>query len=265
MNRVLCIVVAVVLGSLRTADAQVSLGEAGKYAVLSLGKTASSRTISFTEENDITTIDGDVGMGPLATAGSKKDKGTITGSVFVDSTATFTQGKDVEVLGVVLGGQNLTPARMDALVASAVAGALTPDITAGDITSSATFVRTGQRTVIAATSIDLQGPGENLTLFGGPDDVFIINVSGLYHQSGGDIILLGGLTANHVLFNLTGQAGSLVEILNASAVANGTFLAPLRNFDVGHATVNGAIIAGLNANITIHSDAFINHVAFVTP
>jgi hypothetical protein len=212
--------------------AVINLGQAGNYAVLSLGKTAPSGTSSFNEQNDTTIINGNLGLGPLATAGASNDKGTVTGSVFVDSTATYTQG-GVVVNGSVMTGQNLTQARTDALAASAAAAALPPTVTAGNVTAATTFNSTGQQTVVSATSINLQGPSANLTLNGGPNDEFIINVSGLFHLSGGDIILTGGLTANHVLFNLTDQAGQLADIVNASTTANGTFLAPLRSFDSG--------------------------------
>lgn len=252
--------------------APVKLGEAANFAVLSLGKTVANAGItSFTMENDPTTINGNVGFGPLATAGGAGDRGTINGNVLVDSTAAFTQG-GILITSSLLTGQSLTQASQDALDASTFASTLPVNINAGAVNASTTFTSQGQQTVIAALSFNLFTNGDTITIDGGPDDEFIFNVSGGFHVAGADINnlieginLTGGVTPNHVLFNIYGPGTSGTETViigNARTTMNGTFLAPLRAFNFGHATINGAFIGSLDQDIKIHNEGVITQTPF---
>ncbi len=102
--------------------------------------------------------------------------------------------------------------------------------------------------MISVNSINLNGG--NLTLSGGANDVFIINISGDFQLSHAQIVL-SGVSLNNVLFNVIGS-GSTVDFHKADTAVFGIVLAPDRDLIVDNAglIVHGAIIAN---NITIHS------------
>jgi hypothetical protein len=72
-----------------------------------------------------------------------------------------------------------------------------------------------------------------LTLRGGVNDVFLTNRAGQLSINGpSEILLAGGLSANHVLFNIEGT-GDLAEIKgDAASALNGTILALRHNVNI---------------------------------
>jgi hypothetical protein len=72
-----------------------------------------------------------------------------------------------------------------------------------------------------------------LTLRGGVSDVFLTNGAGQLSINGpSEILLAGGLSANHVLFNIEGS-GELAEIKgDAASAVNGTLLALRHNVNI---------------------------------
>lgn len=101
-----------------------------------------------------------------------------------------------------------------------------------------------------------------LTLSGGPNDVFIFNVSGDFSLGSSQIKLAGGLTANQVLWNFPGN-GTTVNVYKDITIANGTFLVPFRDYVQDVATLNGAVLCG--GNLRIHSGAKVNYPSGCTP
>jgi hypothetical protein len=87
-----------------------------------------------------------------------------------------------------------------------------------------------------------------LTLSGTAEDIFVINVSGgIQNQT---MTLLGGVTASHVLFNLTGTSGNVLQT-GGGSVLYGTFLATHGGqFVCAQFNLTGALInTGGNVNL----------------
>jgi hypothetical protein len=79
-----------------------------------------------------------------------------------------------------------------------------------------------------------------LTLSGTANDIFVINVSGgIQNQT---MTLSGGVTASHVLFNLTGTSGNVLQTGGGSALY-GTYLATHGGqFECAQLNLTGALI-----------------------
>src|SRR5207249_9628395 len=148
---------------------------------------------------------------------------------------------------------DLTQADADARAASMDAAGMTPTQTFGNINGSTTFTGNGSLNVISIQSVNLVK--QTLTISGNASEIFIFNVSGDFIFNGSQMVLSGGVTANHILWNFP-TAGSDIQFFKPVAVAFGTFLAPLRGYIQDHGQLNGAVIAG--GTIKTHSAAFVN-------
>ncbi|NNF54033.1 MAG: DUF3494 domain-containing protein [Acidimicrobiales bacterium] len=192
----------------------VDLGVAGSFAVLGLPGS----TIKFT--SDVSGVVGDVGLA----AGAKQDfkEGLLTGSFLVAPGSDNRNDHDVVISGGTVDS-DLTASVDDALMAAAVAAVMQADQAFGDIKSTKTLFGGPGRNVIDANKIELDD-GETLTLAGDPSSTFVINVATKLKLKGGSsIVLRGGVEADDVLFNITGDDDASVE---EGSVALGTILAP---------------------------------------
>ena len=230
----------------------IDLGDAADFAVL--GLDGADVTIS----SGATTVTGDVGIGPNNTGDLLK--ATITGTLFVDPTASPNIHGDLNVTGGQIA-QDLTQASDDALAASLAATALTPTQTFGDITNSTTITADQICNVILLNSLDLVK--DTLTLSGGAGDFFLFNVTNGFTFNGSLIVLDGGLTSDHVLFNFSTTGTGDIDIFKDTAVAYGTFLAPTRDVTLDKATLYGAVLSG--EKIVVHSGAQLNFTPFSPP
>jgi len=221
-----------------------SLGLADNFAILGL------KGANLIISEGATKIIGDVGAGPMDTGTLLKS--TVQGNLFIDPTATLDIHSDFKVTGNVTS-KDLSPEVADALAASACAANLPTTQSLGDITTATTITGNGGLNVIAVESVDIVK--ETLTISGGPNDIFIFNVAGDFIFNGSQMVLSGGVMANHILWNFP-TAGSDILFFKPVAVANGTFLAPLRSYIQDHGQLNGAVIAG--GTIKTHSAAFVN-------
>ncbi len=108
--------------------------------------------------------------------------------------------------------------------ASQTAKALT-GVSAGYINSTQTFNRTGDVSVFNITGLNLSA-GNSLTLKGSGDDVFIVNVDYFgFMLGGGAAIILDGVSANNVLFNMHGALND-GHVNVAAGTMQGTYIAP---------------------------------------
>ena len=229
--------------------APCSLGLADTFAILGL------KGANLIISEGATKIIGDVGAGPMDTGTLLKS--TVQGNLFIDPTATLDIHSDFNVTGNVTS-KDLSPAVADALAASACAANLPTTQSLGNITTETTITGNGGLNVIAVESVDIVK--ETLTISGGPNDIFIFNVAGDFIFNGSQMVLSGGVMANHILWNFP-TAGSDILFFKPVAVANGTFLAPLRGYIQDHGQLNGAVIAG--GTIKTHSAAFVNFCPMV--
>jgi len=217
----------------------LSLGPASGFTVLGI----SSVTIN---NSNHAAVRGNVGVGG---GNGALQKANVDGNVVIGYGANPSiSGKDFNVSGSITRGADLSSAINAAYAASRTAAGLTSTQRFTNIASDLTIRGNGGQNVISVNSINLNGA--NLTLSGGANDVFIININGDFQLSHAQI-LLQGVSLNNVVFNVIGT-GSTVNFHKADTAVFGTVLAPYRDLIVDNdgLIVHGAVIAN---NITIHS------------
>lgn len=138
------------------------------------------------------------------------------------------------------------------LKSASVAAQSLSGISKGYINSSQTFDTQGSLSVFNILGLSLSA-GNKLTLNGGADDVFIINVDyfGFYLGGGAEIALAGGLKAENVLFNVFG-AYSSGHVNVAAGTMKGTYIAPDAYMQLGDGLdLDGVrfLAAGISGNL----------------
>jgi hypothetical protein len=128
-------------------------------------------------------------------------------------------------------------------------------VNAGYINSSQTFNSQGDLSVFNITGLNLTA-GNSLTLKGSANDVFIINVDYFgFMLGGGAAIILDGISAENVLFNMHGllNAG---HVNVAAGTMKGTYIAPDAYMQLGDGLdLEGVrfLGAGISGNLqTVH-------------
>lgn len=213
----------------------VNLGKALGYSALTLG--AGKFTLSARRSG----VMGDVGLA----AGTKQNfsNGFITGSMFVDPLANNKQFNRVDITGGTVV-KDVSQAVADALAASAAAAMLPPTQFFNKIQMATTIVGNGGLNVINVNKIDLKRRRDSLTLQGGPNDEFVINVvSKVQLDRRSEIKLSGGILPSKVLFNFVGPSSKLNMRGNSKAV--GTYLIPNSDatLEGGRTLLTGAVYA----------------------
>ena len=248
-----------------------SLGEAGNYTVLllsggSVGATLNNSSSGF--------ISGNIGLNGIIAQAQKE--GSISGQVLISSTATGISSINttnfVPSGGFLCGASGAThcptggtvdatvdtklnTAQSNALAAASAYAALTANQTiSGGLSSNLTVTNnTGTNRYVLDITGGISYNSDVLTLNGraNQDDFFIINVAGNMTWSQSQVVL-NNVTSDHVIFNFTDSAASV--LVNKSAtVFNGTILAANGDSSIRYhnpATFSGALIA---ENITLDS------------
>ena len=143
----------------------------------------------------------------------------------------------------------------DALYADLKAGSQTAKNMAGTdkgyVNTTQTFNRTGDVSVFNILGLNLTA-GNSLTLKGNEDDAFIINVDFFGFQlGGGAAIILDGIKASNVLFNVHGPLNA-GHVNVAAGSMQGTYIAPDSYMQLGDGLIlNGArfLAAGISGNL----------------
>ncbi|GEM_PF-3278744 len=220
----------------------VNLGPAGSYAVFAGADAKFSL-------NGPSAVAGNIAIGANGQI-NWAGPATVAGTAFEDVGVGGPNSGVVPAGGFVHA--DLTSAALAAINASANAAALPPTTSvAGNtiVSTNASQSLTvnsnvpGGPTVLSLQDVILNSG--DLTFNGGPNDTFIVNVSGQFSiNDGASIQTAGGVTPAHILFNITGP-GSDVSVAGSTASSiSGTLLAPSRNVSFHDKTLNGAIIAG---------------------
>jgi hypothetical protein len=185
--------------------------------------------------NGATTANGDVGLGPNGTQ-NFGDAFTINGTYWADSTVGATVA-----------------------AVSAYAALLPATTNFTRINSATTIIGNGGTNVIDVGTISLNGTFHTLTLQGGPNDVFVFNVSNNVAFLGTWPTLMSlssGVATNHILFNLlnTSSTANALTVTVANVTLFGTFIAPDASMDIigSDDTIYGGLFAGGN-NLTLNS------------
>jgi hypothetical protein len=196
-------------------------------------------------------VAGNVGVGDNSFAQGQNSN--VDGTVFVANTASAQFGVGFVASGGVVT-QNMTQVASDANGASGFYQQLNPTRTFTDIKNSLTLVGNGGINVIQVRNLDYQR--DTLTLRGGVNDYFVFNIRGNFSFRSSTMRLQGGLTADHVLFNIT-TTGATVDIRNARSAIFGTILAPRGNVSYQDAAnFQGAVMA---RNLSMFSRADLNN------
>jgi choice-of-anchor A domain-containing protein len=140
--------------------------------------------------------------------------------------------------------RDLTAAISDATSEANALAALSPTQSLGSLGSNVTLNGNGGVNVVNVSGIKMNNG--TLTLSGSASDIFIINDSGKFASNNSSMVLTGGVTPNHVLFNVSGDV-----MLNGGGGSDffGTILAPSSNVSVHDKSLTGEII-GLNVSDT---------------
>ena len=227
----------------------VTLGAASSFGVLSINGGHLILNSSH--------LVGNVGLGPNGT--STLQKTDITGQFIGDPSAQVDLSKTAKDF-LVSGGitfESLSQAQADANAASASYAALAPTQSFGNLTTSITITATQSTNVITIDSLAYNS--KTLTFSGTADQLFVVNVAGGFTFADSKIVLTGGVTADHVIFNFP-TAGPTIQLYKSTNVVNGTFLAPNRSLIYHNpASFTGALIA---QNLNIHSNANLTAAPF---
>jgi hypothetical protein len=212
-------------------DDDFTLGVAANFGGLGLTGTA----ITISSGNSVVTGDMGVGgNGKLDFSGG----GIVTGAIRKDPTAT------VNITGGSIAAGGVITQDMSAITTAVKefaddAATLAPMQSFGSITSGTTIHGNGGLNVIKIGSINLQG-GSVLTLAGGANDIFIINVTGTLTAGGGSAIKAGlGVATGHVLFNVVGDINT-----NGNSYTDGTYLTKSANITISGGVHFGEFISG---------------------
>lgn len=175
---------------------------------------------------------------------------TNSGAMAIDSNFGLGSGANFKNNGSTSYGNKYTSVSTSSL---ASASSLASSLAQNGILSNNTISGSSSIVVYDLTSIT-----QTLTIQGNSSQAFIINVNqGISLNGSSSIKLSGGVTANHVLFNVGGAIAT-----NGSNTLNGTFL-DLNNAITlnGSTLVNGALVGG--DGITNNGSASVDAQIFV--
>jgi hypothetical protein len=207
-------------------------------------------------------------LGIFEAAGSPVKNGTLSinsggskGNLGLGSSASHTQNGTANY-NVVALSPTATSAEISALSsASQLANSLTPN---GSYNSS-TRIITGSGSLVVVDLSGLTRNNKDLTIQGDSSQTFVINVRGGMTLNTSSILLSGGVTANHVLFNVVGGGLTINEV--STSTLNGTFLdlagGIILNTSAGTTTLNGSLVG--EAGMTINGSTSINAGSFTDP
>jgi hypothetical protein len=197
------------------------------------------------------------GSAVICTGGSQILGTCLTGGGAVSNPAACAGGTDTSGTNAKLA--LLGKAGPDAATFAAFLSGLTPTQSLPAITpgtrGSATIHAVPGLNIIRVPSISI-GNNATLTIDGPAGSFAVLNIGGaaaaggLALGNGAAVVLSGGITPDHVVFNVLGNGGAVV--LGNQAGFNGTILAPFESFACGNgntpqpSVINGALLFGQN-------------------
>jgi hypothetical protein len=227
----------------------VNLGEAVKYSVLGLNNT-------FVNLHNVTVNGGRVGVS-LGGSLNFSSASSVNADIYLHTGVSYSLG------GVFIGNlytnQNLTQAVTDATNASNTANSLSATQSFSSWSSSMTINGNGGLNVIKVSNVNLSS-SSIITLAGGANDCFIINVSGSFTMGGSASIETSGVPSSHVLINIHGSGTNVTSQINNKV--NGTLLALNRTI-IFHG-IAGQVICG-GAELKLMSSCTVDYVPFYQP
>lgn len=183
---------------------------------------------------------------------------TVNGNVYMSTNTTYT-------LNGILNGnlylnQDLSQLKTDALDAYNAYRTMLPSATYTTWNNSLTINGTNGLNVISVASVNLSS-SQVVTLKGGPNASFVINVSGGFTMGGSAKIIGGGnVNGSRIFINVIGSGSDVTSHINN--FIDGTVIAPSRNVSLHN--VNGQVIAG-GASLEARSGGVNNLVRYNPP
>jgi Ice-binding-like len=228
------------------AQATINLGQAGNYGFFEVSNGLSSGKVTDTGSKLV----GSVALG--ANTSLTATSGLFQGSIYEDTKATFNNVLQTsKVTGQIVANTSLSTATTNATQASAAAAALTSKTgSAAMLTHTPTsYTFTGWATNVPnfyTFSSALNLAGATININGSANQQFVLNFANGFSFTGVTINLSGGLTAQNLIFNVTG--GSV-------AMTGSTFLGTLldlskNSVSITGSSVQGSVIANGNVSLT---------------
>jgi len=239
-------------------DPAFGLGEAGKFAVLSLGKPTAETLGQSKLDLSAVTIYGDVGVGPYGTL-DFQGPSVINGDLFLDTTL-----QNILTDAGTVNGERFEDADLSTAVASAIAAAkanasLPITKAFGRIITTTAIYGNGGLNVIAIEGIDFKKSSVVnplvLTLHGGSEDLFVLNVSGKFVLGPNSRIEGNGIDPSRVLINI-GKGNTPVQFA-ANSYVGGTLLSPDRKMGPLQGA-SGPVIGAYMQEISLVGGAILN-------
>ena len=243
-----------------SVNAIYNLGDGTDFAVLFEG--AGNNHLAFNNG----TISGNIGMGgPSGSTTAQLQLSGGAANTIIDGNVLF--GGAVNVAGTAGVDYSITAGHTisgnNAIVQPALNNLNTLSTTLGGETgtSLAINIANGGNQTVSAASGTLDGSGNRvftvssmsfvngatLTINGSASDYVVLDF-GASASFGGTIKLTGGITSDHVLFNLTGgsalSGGPTLTISANGATLTGTFLDPNGTIQINHSVLDGRIFGG---------------------
>src|SRR5580700_5235133 len=187
-------------------------------------------------DESTTCIAGNVGTGGTAAGALSLDKCLVDGNVAVTNASVLNLGSHGAYSGSLITGDLTSVGTTMNTVSSSLAGLMPNLIFASLSNMNETFSNTS--TTGGTYVIDITGSASTTNPYtwtfaaSNPNDKFVVNIGGDVALAQLQISLMGGITADQLIFNLTGSSCSscTAEVNKSDSVWFGTILAP--DYDV---------------------------------
>jgi hypothetical protein len=238
-------------------DPLFGLGEAGNFAVLSLGKPTAETDGQSKLDLSSAIVHGDVGVGPFGTL-DFQGPSVINGNLYLDQ--TLLPQDVITDAGTVNGDRittDLSTAVNDAIMGAQANADRPATQVFGRITTSMTLYSTGPMNVIEIDGIDFKRSSTttplSLTLMGGEDDLFVLNVSGKFVL--GPNSSIRGVDPSKLLINVL--PGNTPAQFAANSYVGGTLISIYRKMGPLQGA-SGPVIGASVSEISLVGGAVLN-------
>ena len=235
-----------------TITGDVGIGSPRAFTISNASVTGNIRFSGASNTSGLTP-DPDPGSnpGPFTVSGG----GTVSGGVVANDPVVTTALNNVNGLSQSLGGDAGTDLTLT---------------TSQTINASAGTLDLNGNRVFDTTSVNLNN-ATTLIINGTAADFVVINVTDNNPAFNGKIVLTGGITSDHVLFNMFGgnytlhTGGPTLTISTNGQITTGIFLDPNGGMQINNSVLDGRFWGGDVVNQQIVSGADINAPATVVP
>ncbi len=246
------------------------LGNAGTFGLMYEG--AGANTLSYNNS----TLTGNIGVGATGKF-QGNGPGTINGLIefsaansgqFSNSGLTLNPSANNPMYSVPAVQSGLNTVNSLSQTLGLETGTSTTITSGGSILASSGMLDGNGNRVFNVTSISFSNG--TFTITGAVTDYVVLNIADGVGNNGlnGSVVLAGGITSDHVLFNYTPSTSNLttynndyatlsggptMTISTSGLTTTGVFLNPTGDFQVNHSTINGRIFGGDSKNSTFVS------------